>query len=436
MKTNLKFILIIGVAAILSSISLVDAAFHCSSVRCLISAINAANATGKADTIKLEAGVYSLQAAAGTNIDGPNGLPSITTAITIVGKDPNKTIIERDPTLGVPEFRIVHVGESGNLSLSDLTIKGGFLGGFSGDIGVAGGPGVYNRGTTAITNSIIEENVSDRNAGGGILNIGGTVIVANSIIADNLVIEGGLGGGVANFAGMLTVTNSTIANNTADEAGGGGILNRGGFVTVRDSSIIGNETGTFGFGGGIANDANGTMLIVNSTIGENVAGFGGGGGINSEEGTIIIVNSTIAGNVNKAAEEQFNVGGIVNIFSLGTIVLRNSIIAGNTGFLDPEFPVPSAPDCGGSITSLGNNLIGDPTNCNVNLLASDLTGDPGLGTFADDGTPGNGHFPLLANSQAINAGDDDFCPNRDQIGNKRKKPCDIGAVEAVKRRAK
>ena len=141
----------------------------------------------------------------------------------------------------------------------------------------------------------------------------------------------------------------------------------------------------------------------------------GGGGINSEEGTIIIVNSTIAGNVNKEAEEQFNVGGIVNIFSLGTIVLRNSIIAGNTGFLDPELPVPSAPNCGGSITSLGNNLIGDPTNCNVNILASDLTGDPGLGTFADDGTPGNGHFPLLANSQAINAGDDDFCPNRDQI---------------------
>ena len=187
MKTNLKlFILITGVAAILSSISLVDAAFHCSSVRCLISAINAANATGKADTIKLEAGVYSLQAAVGTNIDGPNGLPSITTAITIVGKDPNKTIIERDPTLGVPEFRIVHVGESGNLSLSDLTIKGGF---FS-DSEVAGGPGAFNRGTTAITDSIIEENFSSRNAGGGILNIGGTVTVANSIIADNLVIGG------------------------------------------------------------------------------------------------------------------------------------------------------------------------------------------------------------------------------------------------------
>ena len=71
MKTNLKlFILITGVAAILSSISLVDAAvFHCPSgnVTCLINAINAANATGKADTIKLEAGVYSLKAAAGTN---------------------------------------------------------------------------------------------------------------------------------------------------------------------------------------------------------------------------------------------------------------------------------------------------------------------------------------------------------------------------------
>ena len=80
---------------------------------------------------------------------------------------------------------------SGNREISafsDLTIKGGF---FS-DSEVAGGPGVFNRGTTAITNSIIEENFSSRNDGGSILNIGGTVTVANSIIADNLVIEGGL----------------------------------------------------------------------------------------------------------------------------------------------------------------------------------------------------------------------------------------------------
>ena len=116
--------------------------------------------------------------------------------------------------------------------------------------------------------------------------------------------------------------------------------------------------------------------------------------------------------------------------NIGSIELQNSIIAGNTFELDGfEDNAILAPDCGGSITSLGNNLIGDPTNCTVNLLASDLTGDPGLGTFVDNGTPGNGHFPLLTGSRAINAGNDSSCPTTDQLGSPRVGGCDIGAIE-------
>jgi hypothetical protein len=81
------------------------------------------------------------------------------------------------------------------------------------------------------------------------------------------------------------------------------------------------------------------------------------------------------------------------------------------------------------VTSLGNNLIGDTTNCIITLQAGDLTGDPGLDAFTDDGTPGNGHYPLLAASQAIDAGNDEVCPKRDQLGEKRHRPCDIGAIE-------
>ena len=92
--------------------------------------------------------------------------------------------------------------------------------------------------------------------------------------------------------------------------------------------------------------------------------------------------------------------------------------------------------CSGSVTSLGNNLIGDPTGCTITLQASDLTGDPGLGDFTDNGTPGNGHFPLLSTSQAIDAGNDAVCPRRDQLGQRRvniprvgTSRCDIGAIE-------
>src|SRR4051812_25456298 len=59
------------------------------------------------------------------------------------------------------------------------------------------------------------------------------------------------------------------------------------------------------------------------------------------------------------------------------------------------------------VTSLGNNLIGNPAGCDVSLQPGDLTGDPGLDVFTDDGTPGSGHFPLLPTSQAIDAGSDD-----------------------------
>ena len=85
-------------------------------------------------------------------------------------------------------------------------------------------------------------------------------------------------------------------------------------------------------------------------------------------------------------------------------------------------------DCRGPVTSLGHNLIGNPAGCGIVLQPSDLTGDPGLGAFTDNGLPGNGHFPLLPTSPAVDAGDDAVCPRTDQIGEKRKGPCDIGAI--------
>jgi hypothetical protein len=86
-------------------------------------------------------------------------------------------------------------------------------------------------------------------------------------------------------------------------------------------------------------------------------------------------------------------------------------------------------DCFGPGTSLGNNLLGDLTGCSMTLQSSDLTGHPGLGEFIDDGTPGHGHFPLLAASRAINAGNDAACPPADQLGQPRVDRCDIGAIE-------
>ena len=97
-----------------------------------------------------------------------------------------------------------------------------------------------------------------------------------------------------------------------------------------------------------------------------------------------------------------------------TTTLQNTILARSV-----------TQDCRGTVTSLGNNLIGDQSGCNIILQPNDLVGDPGLGT--DNGQPGNGYFPLLLNSQAINAASKAACPRDDQIGQRRRGPCDIGA---------
>src|SRR5262249_53113897 len=105
------------------------------------------------------------------------------------------------------------------------------------------------------------------------------------------------------------------------------------------------------------------------------------------------------------------------------LAVYNTIVAG------PQ--VLNRPACLGRVTSLGNNLFTDP-NCAVVLLPDDVTGDPRLADFTDDGTPGHGFIPLLRRSPALNAGDSAACLPTDQRGRKRSgASCDIGAIEGT-----
>jgi hypothetical protein len=178
---------------------------------------------------------------------------------------------------------------------------------------------------------------------------------------------------------------------------------------ARTSAITGGGLANFGFD---ESALSGTVVITNSTFANNSADEGGG---LLNGGTLLLTNTTIARNT-----AVFGGG----LSGSGSVVLVNTILALNRS----GFPSPS-PDCLGPVTSLGTNLIGDPGRCTITLLASDRTGDPGLGDFTDDGTPGHGHFPLLKDSPAIDAGNDAVCPRRDQLGAPRVGPCDIGASE-------
>ena len=226
------------------------------------------------------------------------------------------------------------------------------------------------------------------------------------------------GGGISNF-GILTLTNCSLTHNTAD-SNGGGILNNG-ILTLTNCSLTHNTADhQFGGGGGIRN-TNGTLTLTNCSLTHNTA-RPDGGGLASGGGILTLTNSTLAHNTAAVAG-----GGLHNAQNSST-TLQNTILALNRVTNTPF----ASGDCAAvenTLDSLGNNLIGDPTQCNITLQASDLRGNPGLDTFTDDGTPGNGHFPLLQTSQAIDAGNDVACPPTDQLGQPRVDQCDIGAIE-------
>lgn len=426
---NIVMLTILAIVTLIPRVSIaettIDAAEYCSKIDLiinvssgdvdgLINGINTANTVGNA-IINLEGGTYALPSI-NNDTNGFNGLPSIIANVCLSGSDAKTTTITRD---GEQAFRIFHVSETGSLSLDNLTVARGVVPDGTGD--TRGGGGILNNGgrvtinqsrvtgnsasffTTSdgfdgrlggaisnsgslnIRNSSIELNSVDGD-GGGIHNTGGTISITKSNISGNFAFVNC--GGINNEAGTMSINGSSISRNNSLDSGGG--ICNGGVLTIRDSTVDGNVADDV-TGGGIANF--GELEITNSTIANNLASgeIAGGGGIaNFGSGSSTIVNTTITRNDGGSEEGG---GGI-----LGAATLVNSILANNRG--------RSAPDClpdffGQGLTSLGNNLIGDPTGCNITLLPTDLTGDPGLDVFTDDGTPGTGHFPLLPDSRRL-----------------------------------
>ena len=233
----------------------------------------------------------------------------------------------------------------------------------------------------------------------------------------------------------MVITATTFAHNTAD--GGSAILNDG-TLTVTNSTFTANTT-TFSGPGALTNF--GTLVVINTTFAMNRtrASLRDKGAAIANFGTLVLTQSTLADNV----IEGFAFGSaLLGSASGATTILQNTLIARNVGqspgALPPGAPGTRGPDCTGVVTSFGTNLIGDTTGCTIIRPPGvrDLTGDPGLGAFTDNGRPGQGHVPLLPTSQAIDAGSEAFCLLRDQLGHRRvnipgvgASRCDIGAIE-------
>ena len=226
---------------------------QCSLIEAIVNANNDAAthadcpAGSGADTIVLPANAnVTLSNAAGvTQYGSPVGLPLITSRTTIEG---NGAIIARQPN--APAFGLMAVGNSGDLTLQSVTLRGGSSFG-----------GLSNSGTARIKNSIVSGNT-----GSGVSNYG-TLTIENSIMSDNT------GGGLSNGGGTLTIENSTISGNF----GGGGVSNQDGRLTITNSTITGNRAGQ---GGGVSNafglvfGYSATLILNNSLIAGNQAGVG------------------------------------------------------------------------------------------------------------------------------------------------------------------
>jgi hypothetical protein len=255
----------------------------------------------------------------------------------------------------------------------------------------------------------------------------GLVISSGSTaFIEQFSIINGQGDGAAGVSndGNLTLVECTIKDNidigdTTSE--GGGIRNSNGTLFLLDSTVNDNQSSS---GAGLFN-AWGEVVITNSTISGNTA-RGTGGGINNLGGTIYLNNATITGNLDNELSKERVAGGIHNEAG-GTVELRNSLLAQNNN---------GGPDCNGTISSAGFNLVGNPSQCSFLPTTGDrVDNHPRLGVLGDNGGPTTTHA-LQFGSPAINRGDPSGCRNHqgsplnsDQRGFLRVQRCDIGAFE-------
>jgi hypothetical protein len=260
------------------------------------------------------------------NYQGATALPLITSSITIEG---NGGKISR--ATGKQLARLIAVTNSGDLTLNNLTVSGGFQ---------YSGGGIFNAGDLTVSSSIVSGNKAI--AGAGIYNTAtGSLTIESSKLTKNLAVYGGA---LANTQGAITIQNSEIIGNKAGY--GGGCFQQLGTLNIQNSSISGNR-GVY-FGGGFSIEG-GTVTIQNSVISKNRGYVGGAqyvsGGSHSIENTTISQNtsaesggamwvttgavleikqSTIAKNRTRESG-----GGLFLQNSGGSVLVQNSTVSGN-----------------------------------------------------------------------------------------------------------
>jgi CSLREA domain-containing protein len=298
-----------------------------SGVCTLRAAIQAANNSGAGPhTVNVPPGTYTLSQSNGALLVSPGGGQTFT--INGTGTAAN-TIIQATNT-GCPSvatcnnrvFDLDHnLAGNATVTIQYVTIAHGRTSDSIGGAGIIAGcetpgcPGGFD--ATTVNDVVFNDNqvlgTSAGAVGGGIQNIGGTLIVQNSTFTNN---SAGVfrGGGIyydshSPSVGTFTVSNSTFTGNTSGStASGGGAIYMtavaGSTLSVTGSSFTGNQaTGTSAGGGAIYKDGGATLNIDHSTFVNNqvlgndpTVNLASGGAIDTNTGSVTVSFSRFVGN--------------------------------------------------------------------------------------------------------------------------------------------
>ena len=329
------------------------------------------------------------------------GLPTIERTLTILG---NGATIERRSLDG---FRLLHVANTGVLTLRNLTVSNGNQFDAGGAIlnegqlsldtvsltnnrGAIGGA-VMNVGT--LTAQAVQFRLNQADEQGGALYTEGHARISNSLVDGNRAQSGG---GIYLDGGQTEIYQSAISNNRAEESGGA--LEYSGALTSRVPLVS----------------------IVSSTIAANAAVFGGAAYFQGS-GLIRLTDVTIAANTiltpSWASPDVLRAAGINARFTGSglSISVENTIVSNAGPGADCLF-TPS----GGFSRATG--LDSDSTCSGL------TTGSASLGPLQLNG---GGTTPTMVPapySDAIDSGSS--CQPTDQNGTRRPiRACDVGAVE-------
>lgn len=236
MRHNRTILTIVGAATLATGTALllpIAAPAQTASVACdetsLVTAVTATNAAG-GGTVTLTPGcTYTLTASHGDDgVNGPAGLPLITTPITLEG---NANTITRAVTASA--FRIAQVGSTGGITLKAVT----FSGGHAATTGHNNGGGILNFGAVTLTGSHLSGNTAD-GLGGAVYSTGtaAATTFTSSTVTSNTAHQAG---GIASVNATLTITSSTVNVNAAT-VNPGGIYYVAGSATLNTSTVTAN----------------------------------------------------------------------------------------------------------------------------------------------------------------------------------------------------